>query len=50
MPDEAAFVSAVLLCVQRYRGTAPDEHLVAKNEFTFSFRPTEKRTSGRVIC
>ncbi len=46
MPDKAAFVSAELLCVQRYRETAilplQKRHLVAKNEFAFSFRPTRK--------
>ncbi len=46
MPDKAVFVSAVLLCVQRYRGTAiltlQKQHLVAKNEFAFSFRPMRK--------
>ncbi len=44
------FVSIVLLCVQRYRGNsnfnAPKQHLVAKNEFQFSFRPTRKSTDG----
>ncbi len=46
MPDKAVFVSTVLLCVQRYRGTAiltlQKQHLVAKNEFAFSFRPMRK--------
>ncbi len=47
----AVFVSAVLLCVQRYQGNSyflplQKRHLVAKNEFTFSFRPTRKLTDG----
>ncbi len=46
MPDKAAFVSAELLCVQRYRGNSylplQKWHLMAKNEFAFSFRPTQK--------
>ncbi len=46
MPDKAAFVSAVLLCVQRYQANKlfylQKRHLVAKKEFAFSFRPTRK--------
>ncbi len=45
MPDKAAFVSAVLLCVQLYRGNryfTQKQYLVSKNEFVFSFRPTWK--------
>ncbi len=46
MPDKAAFVRFVLLCVQRYHGnsyfTLQKQPLVAKNEFAFSFRPTRK--------
>ncbi len=46
MPDKAVLVSEVLLCVQHYRETAilplQKRHLVAKNEFAFSFRPTRK--------
>ncbi len=42
MSDKAAFVSAVLLCVQPLRGKQlfllQKQHLVAKNEFAFSFR------------
>ncbi len=55
MPDKAAFVSAVLLCVQRYRGNLflplQKWHLVAKNEFAFSFRPTEKtnKWAGNIL-
>ncbi len=46
-PDKAAFVSAVLICVQRYQGNplfSPLQkwHLVAKNEFAFSFRTKQK--------
>ncbi len=51
MPDKAVFVSAVLLCVQRYGETAiftaSKAHLVAKNEFAFSFRPTCKSSFPR---
>jgi len=56
MPDKAAFVSAVLLCVQALPGKPlflllQKQHLVAKNEFAFSFRPTQKDpTSGQAIC
>ncbi len=55
MPDKAAFVRAVLLCVQRYRGKPLflplQKHLVTKNDFAFSFRPMRKdQTSGRAIC
>ncbi len=43
MPDKAVFV---MLCVQCYRGNryfnSPKGHLLAKNEFAFSFRPTRK--------
>ncbi len=44
MPDKAAFVSSVMLCLQRYWGNRlllQKGHLVAKNEVAFSFRPTE---------
>ncbi len=54
MPDKGAFVSAVLLCVQRYRGnflTLQKQHLVAKNELAFSFRPMRKdqQVGGRCV-
>ncbi len=39
MPDKAVFVSAELLCVFL---PLQKQHLVAKNEFAFSFRPTLK--------
>ncbi len=41
MPDKAVYVSAVLLCVQRYRETTSlllqNWHLEAKNQLAFSF-------------
>ncbi len=52
MPDKAAFVSVVLLCVQ----PLPRKQLflmlqkwllVAKNEFAFSFKPTRKSSFPR---
>ncbi len=46
MPNKAAFVSAVLLCVQlpgkQLFLPLQKQHLVTKNEFAFSFRPTRK--------
>ncbi len=53
MRDKAAFVSAVLLCVQGYWETTiypkmievlplQKQHLVEKNELAFSFRPMQK--------
>ncbi len=47
MSDKAAFLSSVLLCVQPLPGKLLflpllKQHLVAKNEFAFSFRPTRK--------
>ncbi len=40
-------IGLILLCVQHYRGNhnflpLQKRHLVAKNEFAFSFRPTQK--------
>ncbi len=53
MPDKAVFVRSVLLCVQHYQGniyfTTPKQHLVAKNELAFSFRPTRNLTDGQVF-
>ncbi len=53
MPDKAVFVSAVLLCVQRYREnryfTLQKRHLVAKNEFTFSFRQKTNKWAGNML-
>ncbi len=48
---KAAFVSAVLLCVQPLPGKQlflplQKRHLVAKNELAFSFRLTRKSTDG----
>ncbi len=50
---KAVFVSAVLLCVQPLPGkrlflTLQKRHLVAKNEFAFSFRPTQKSNFPRL--
>ncbi len=53
MRDKAAFVSAVLLCVQGYWETTiypkmievlplQKQHLVENNELAFSFRPMQK--------
>ncbi len=47
MSDKAAFLSSVLLCVQPLLGKLLflpllKQHLVAKNEFAFSFRPMRK--------
>ncbi len=55
MPDKAAFVSAVLLCVQRYRGnryfTAPKAASSGKEWICIFIQTNAKRpTSGRVIC
>ncbi len=49
---KAAFVSSVLLCVQQLPGKQlflmlQKQHLVAKNEFAFSFRPTRKSCFSR---
>ncbi len=51
MPDKAAFVSAVLLCVQPLPGKQlflplRKRHPMVKNEFAFSFRPMRKSNDG----
>ncbi len=52
---KAGFVSSVLLCVKPLLGKKPcltlqKQHLVAKNEFAFSFRPTWKSKFSQVCA
>ncbi len=55
MPDKAAFVSSVLLCVQRYRGNryfTPPKAAPSDKEWICIFIQTNAKrpTSGRAIC
>ncbi len=53
MPDKAVFVSSAVLCTVlpgKQIFLLQKWHLVAKNEFAFSFRPMQKTNKWAAIC